>query len=145
MTILFGGSQMEANYVVIDGTLYGALSGNAWSNLGQASDIWDPTGLLNADVGLANLLTNFANPQVRADEMVDGVNTVRVDGTVTADAVNKIFPELAANAPVPSTAWIRPDTDALVQLTLQPHAGQSIQFNLSAWGKAVTITRPPGV
>jgi lipoprotein LprG len=138
------GSQTNVSYVVIDGTMFASLTPNNWLNLGKASDVWDPTTMLNPNAGFANLLSNFGSPETAGDETLDGLHTVRVEGTVTEDAVNKIFPGLA-NAPVPTTAWIRPDTGDLVRLTLQPRTGQSIQFDLSDWGKAVTITRPPGV
>ena len=64
-------------------------------------------------------------------------------GTVSADAVNKIAPQLKATGPCPAprgsartatTSWCRPSW------TRSP--GNSITMTLSDWGKPVTVTKP---
>jgi lipoprotein LprG len=66
-----------------------------------------------------------------------------VSGSVSADAVNKIAPQLAATGPVPGTAWIQEEGDhQLIQAKLEPKPGQSVQMTLSDWGKPVTVTKP---
>ena len=47
-------------------------------------------------LALANVLANFSNAKTEARETINGVDAVRVTGTVTADAVNKIAPQIAA-------------------------------------------------
>ena len=70
--------------------------------------------------GLANVLTNFSGPKADGRENLNGVDTVRVTGTVSADAVNKIAPQIAATGPVPATAWIGEDGNhELVQAKLE--------------------------
>ena len=64
------------------------------------------SAILNPDTGLANVLANFSDPKADGRETINGVDTVRVTGTVSADAVNKIAPQIGATGPVPGTAWI---------------------------------------
>ena len=142
-TILFGGNTTDADFVVTDGNLYAALSPNNWLDLGPAADIYDVSAILNPDTGLANVLASFSDAKSDGRETLNGVQTVRVTGKVSADAVNKIAPQIAATGPVPGTAWIREDGNHdLVQAKLEPSSGNSIQMTLSEWGKPVTVTKP---
>jgi lipoprotein LprG len=141
--LLFQGSDVDANFVVIDSTLYVALSGDSYIDLGPAADVYDIAAILNPDTGLANVLANFSDPKSDSTETIDGVETVKVTGQVSADAVNKIAPPIAATGPIPGTAWIEKDGDhKLVQAKLEPSSGNSVQMTLSDWDKPVTITKP---
>jgi lipoprotein LprG len=72
------------------------------------------------------------------------VDTVKVTGNVSADAVNKLIPQIKATGPVPGTAWIAKDGDHnLVQAQVDPSSGNSIQMTLSKWNDPVTVTKPP--
>ncbi|MFY9918402.1 MAG: LppX_LprAFG lipoprotein [Mycobacterium sp.] len=141
--LLFQGSDVDANFVVIDATLYVALSGDSYIDMGPAADVYDIAAILNPDTGLANVLANFSDPKSESTETINGVETVKVTGQVSADAVNKIAPPIAATGPVPGTAWIEKDGDhKLVQAKLEPAAGNSVQMTLSDWDKPVTVTKP---
>ena len=63
--LLFQGSDVDANFVVIDGNLYVALSGDSYIDMGPAADVYDIAAILNPDTGLANVLANFSDPEVR--------------------------------------------------------------------------------
>jgi lipoprotein LprG len=142
--IVFLGQRLEGvDFVVVDGTLYAALTKGSYQDLGPASDIYDVSAILNPDTGLANVLANFSDPKTDGRENLNGVDTVRVTGTVSADAVNKIAPQLAAKGPVSATAWIREDgSHELVQAKLEPTPGNSLTMTCSDWGKSVTVTKP---
>jgi lipoprotein LprG len=142
--IVFLGQRLEGvDFAVVDGTLYGALTKGSYQDLGPAADIYDASAILNPDTGLANVLTNFSDAKADGHETINGVDTVRVTGTVTADAVNKIVPQIAATGPAPSTAWIREDGNhELIQAKLEPTPGNSITMTCSDWGKPVTVTKP---
>jgi lipoprotein LprG len=143
--IIFLGQRLnDVDFVVSDGDLYAAItSGGALSNFGPASDIYDVAAILNPDVGLANVLSNFSDPTADGRETVEGAQTVRITGEVSADAVNKIAPQIAATAPVPGTAWITEDGDhELMQARLEPSPGNSVTMTLSAWGQPVTVDQP---
>ncbi len=125
-TLLFQGSTVDANFVVIDGGLYVALSGDSYIDMGPAADVYDIAAILSPDTGLANVLASFSDPKSDSTETINGVETVKVTGQVSADAVNKIAPPIAATEPVPGTAWIAKDGDhKLVQAKLEPSAGNS--------------------
>jgi lipoprotein LprG len=142
-TISMGGSDVDIQLVVLDNILYASLTPNSWLDMGPAADIYDPSAILNPDTGLANILAGFADAKSEGTETVNGVATVRVTGNVSADAVNKLIPQIKATAAIPGTAWIEKDGDHnLVQAKLEPSSGNSIQMTLSDWNKPVTVTKP---
>jgi lipoprotein LprG len=142
--IVFLGQKLEGvDFVVTDGNLYGAITPNSWQDFGPAADIYDVSAILSPDKGLANVLANFAGPKTDGRENVNGVDTVKVTGTVSADAVNKIAPQIGATGPVPATAWVQEDGEHdLVQAKLEPTPGNSVQMTMSDWGKSVNVTKP---
>ena len=138
------GSDIDANFVVYDSVLYATLTPNKWSDFGKASDVYDVSVLLSPDNGLGNVLANFTDAKAEGRETINGQTTIKISGNVTADAVNKIIPSLAATQPVPSTVWIHESGDhELVQANLEKSQGNSVQVTLSDWGKPVTVTKPP--
>ena len=101
------------------------------------------SAILNPDTGLANVLANFTEPKADGRETINGVDTVRVTGNVSADAVNKIAPQIAATGPVSGTAWIAEEGNhELMQAKLEPTPGNSVTMTMSDWGKPVTVTKP---
>jgi lipoprotein LprG len=142
--IVFLGQRLEGvDFSVVDGTLYAALTKGSYQDLGPAIDIYDVSSILNPDTGLANVLANFSDPKADGRETINGVDTVRVTGTVSGDAVNKIAPQTVASGAVPGTAWIREDGNhELLQAKLEPISGTSITMALTDWGKPVTVTKP---
>ncbi|MDZ5087430.1 MULTISPECIES: LppX_LprAFG lipoprotein [Mycobacteriaceae] len=143
--IVFLGQRLEGvQFVVADGDLYAAITaGGSLSNFGPASDIYDVAAILSPDAGLANVLSNFSDAKSDGRETVEGVTTVRITGMVSADAVNKIAPQIAATGPVPGTAWVAEDGDhQLMQARLEPSPGNSVTMTLSDWGEPVTVDKP---
>lgn len=140
----FGQKISDAKFVVADGILYAALTaGDPLSDYGPAEKIYDVSTILNPELGLANVLSSFTDPKAEGRESINGTEGVRVTGTVSADAVNKIAPQLKAEGPVPGTAWISEDGDhALLQAKLEPTPGNSVTMTLTDWGKQVTVTKP---
>ena len=142
-TITLGGSDIQANFVVVDGDLYATLTPNKWSDFGKASDIYDVSVILNPDSGLANALANFTNAKAEGRDNINGQNTIRISGNVSADAVNKIAPQFSASNQVPATVWIQETGDhQLVQISLQKSSGNAVQMTLSHWGEQVQVTKP---
>jgi lipoprotein LprG len=142
--IIFLGQRLEGvDFVVADGNLFGAITKGSFQDFGPAADIYDVSVLLNPDTGLGNILANFSDAKADGRETLNGVDTVRVTGNVTPDAVNKIAPQIGATAPVPGTAWIREGGNhELVQAKLEPSPGNSITMTTTDWGKSVTVTKP---
>lgn len=142
-TVSMGGTDLDAEAVVVDGTLYTALTPDAWLDMGPAVEIYDPSVILNPDTGLANMLANIGEAKSDDFETVGGVPVVKVSGTVSADAVNKLIPQLKAGGPLPATAWIEKDSPhQLVQAKVDHSESSSVQLTLSDWDKPVTVTKP---
>lgn len=143
-TITLGGSEIDAQFVVVDGILYATLTPNKWSDFGKASDVYDVSVILDPNNGLANALTNFSNAKAEGRETINGQTTIRISGNVSADAVNKIAPPFSASQPVPSTVWIQETGEhQLVQANMQKSPGNSVQITMSNWGEQVQVTKPP--
>jgi lipoprotein LprG len=143
-TITIGGSDIQADFVVVDGDLYATLTPNKWSDFGKASDVYDVSVILNPDAGLANALNNFTNAKAEGRETINGQDAVKISGNISADAVNKIVPQFAASGPVPSTVWVQETGDhQLVQASLEKSSGNSLQMTMSNWGAPVQVTKPP--
>jgi lipoprotein LprG len=143
--ILFLGQKLEGvDFVVADGNLYGAITaGGNMQDFGPAADIYDVSAILDPNKGLANVLDNFSDAKADGRETLNGVDTVRVKGNVSPDAVNSIAPQIGATGPVPGTAWIQEDGNhELVQAKLEPTPGNSVTMTLSDWGKPVTVNKP---
>jgi lipoprotein LprG len=145
-TITMLGSDVDAKFIVIDGDLYAAITGDDYDNYGSAEKIYDVAAILSPDKGLANMLANLNDPKSQGRETINGHKAIRVTGNVPADAVNKLVPQLKATAPTPATVWIQEDGDhQLVQAQMDPSAGNSIQMTLSNWNDPVTVEKPAGV
>ncbi|MGU3499019.1 LppX_LprAFG lipoprotein [Mycobacterium sp. C31M] len=142
--IFLGQKLTDVGFVVVDGDLYGAITkGGNMQNFGPAADIYDISAILNPDNGLANVLAGITDPKADGREPIGGADAVKITGTVSADAINKIAPQLNATAPAPATAWIREDGDhQLAQVMIEPSAGNTITMTLTDWGKEVTVTKP---
>lgn len=143
-TLTMGGSDLQADFAVVDGDLYATLTPNKWSDFGKASDIYDVSVILNPGTGLANALANFSNAKAEGRETINGQTVIRISGNVSADAVNKIAPPFNATQPVPSTVWIQETGNhELVQARLQKSSGNAVQMTMSNWGESVQVTKPP--
>lgn len=141
--ITMGGADADIQLVVLGGTLYAALTPDSWVDFGPASEIYDPSVILNPDAGLANMLGNLTEAKADGFDTIGGVATVRITGKVAADAVNKLIPQLQAGGPLASTVWIEKDAPhQLVQAQVDQSEGNSVALTLSEWDKPVTVTKP---
>ncbi|WP_372451322.1 LppX_LprAFG lipoprotein [Mycolicibacter acidiphilus] len=144
-TIMIMGASVDIDFVVFGGHLYALLPGGAWHDYGPASKVSDVVSILNPHTGLANLLTDFVDPKAEARETIDGQQTIRIVGKVTADAANKVVPPLDATKKVSSTVWIQENGDhQLVRATLAPTEEDAVQMTLSGWNAPVTVVKPAG-
>ena len=140
----FLGTRLEGvGFVVLDGTLYAAITAGTYQDFGPAADIYDVSALLSPEKGVGNVISNFSDPKAEGRETVNGVKTVRVTGKISVDAVNAIAPQLAVTEPVPGTAWVAEEgNNELIQVKMEPAQGQSVTITLSDWGKPVTVNKP---
>ncbi|OBK20871.1 hypothetical protein A5634_11880 [Mycobacterium asiaticum] len=141
--LIFAGSEIDADFVVFEGTLYAALGPDNWSSFGKASDVYDPSQILSQDKGLANVLANFSDAKAEGRDNINGQPAIRISGKVSAQAVNAIAPPFSASEPVPATIWIQENGEhQLVQAKLERGEGNSVQMTLSNWGQQVQVTKP---
>jgi lipoprotein LprG len=140
------GQDISADFVVVDGDLYtNALNpgDKTMTDVGPASQIYDPSALLSPDTGVADVLANFTDAKAEGRDQISGQTTVRVNGNVSPDAVNKIASNFKATKPVPATVWIVESGDhQLAQVSLQYSQGNTIQMTLSNWGQPVQVSKP---
>ncbi len=144
--ITFSGSEIDADFVIMDGELYTtALTPGKWDDVGKAEDLvhYDPSSLLNPDTGVANLLANLTDAKAEGRDTINGQATIRISGNVSAENINKLAP-LNASKPVPTTVWIQETGDhQLAQVKVDKGAGNAVQMTLSNWGQPVQVTKPP--
>jgi len=142
-TISMGGSDVDIELVVLEGTLYAALTPNSWLDMGPAADVYDPSVILNPDTGLANMLASVTEPKSAGFATIDGVPTEKITGKVGPEAVNNLIPQLNATGDLPATVWIEKDApNQLVQAQIDQSEGNNVQLTLSDWDKPVTVTKP---
>jgi lipoprotein LprG len=142
--ITVSGSDVDAPFVVDNGTLYAALTAGKWDDFGPAVNIYDPSLILNPDTGVANLLASITNPKSDSRETINGQDTIKITGTAPVDAVNRLVPQLNATQPLPATVWVQENGDhQLVQAQLDQSPGNSIRMTVSNWNAPVQVTKPP--
>jgi lipoprotein LprG len=140
------GQDIDADFIVAGGDLYtNALNpgDKTMTDVGPASQVYDPSALLNPDTGVANVLAHFSDAKAEGRDQVSGQTAVRISGNVAPDAVNKIVSPFKATNPVPATVWVVESGDhQLAQVSLQQSQGNSLQMTVSNWNKPVQINKP---
>ncbi|MFC4372666.1 LppX_LprAFG lipoprotein [Nocardia halotolerans] len=149
----------EAKFLVVDKVLYTENDGR-YVPVGPAEKVYDPGVILDKDKGIANVIANIANPKTEAREVIDGIDTVRVSGTIDAAVIDPIVPRIGQNAgTMPITVWIQdtapPASDStkpadaastgegpnLVRAVVQKDQGK-VTVGLSNWAEPVNIVKP---
>jgi serine/threonine protein kinase len=142
--LTFAGTDVDTEWIVFAGNLYATITPGKWSDFGAASDIYDPTAIMDPNTGLANILSNMSDSKAVGSDTIDGAQVVKVTGQVGADVVKKTFAEIAASGSIAVTVWIRPDGDhQLARMVLEISPGNSIQMTLSNWNVPVDVQKPP--
>lgn len=156
------GPFIDSKFIVVDKTLYAQTGGASYAPVGDAEKMYDPGVILDKDKGLANVLANVENAKAEAREKIDGIDTVKVTGTIDAKVIDPIVPRVGENAgTMPITLWITdvapptsevslPSEDAspgtgpnLVRAVVTKDSG-TVTVTLSGWGKKVEVVKPQG-
>jgi LppX_LprAFG lipoprotein len=107
-----------------------------WTNLGSVSD-QSASRLIDPTNGVAKLLTGFTNLQPQGSEVIGGVPTDKISGTLTTDTVKIVDP--GARQSRPGIVWIASDgSHRLVQSSVDLGSG-SVQVTLSKWNEPVNV------
>lgn len=107
-----------------------------WTNLGSVADLTSAR-LIDPINGVTKLLSGVTNLQSQGNEVIDGINTHKISGTLPTDSVKTLDPN--AKNPRPATVWIAQDgSNRLVRSTVDLGGG-SIQVTLSKWNEPVSV------
>lgn len=141
--IAYRGAPAYVKFVMFGGDLYVSESPRSWVNYGSAENFYDAAEILSLDTGLAQLLTEFIDPEAGGRETIDGVHTVRITGLVSAAAAKKVVPQLKATKRTSCTVWIQETGDhQLVRLKLSSGGDDAVQMTFSNWDEPVTVGKP---
>ncbi|MFC9897903.1 LppX_LprAFG lipoprotein [Nocardia sp. NPDC127579] len=152
---------IEAKFLVVDKTLYALTDGSTYTKIGPAEKIYDPGVLLDKDKGLANVIAKVQNAKAEGREKIDGVDVVKVTGTINSSVIDPIVPRAAEGAEdLPITLWVKdvapPTTSAaplpstaaspgtgpnLIRAVVKKDQGE-IKLTLSDHGKPVNVLKP---
>ncbi|MCF8587687.1 LppX_LprAFG lipoprotein [Gordonia liuliyuniae] len=138
----------EAEFVIVGGTLYIKEAGESeWETSPAGERSYDPSVVLSEDKGLANVLAKFKNPKVSGTEERNGVESVKITGTLNSADFEAIFPTQGPGAlqgEHPATAYIAAAAPYnLVELSINTKDGD-ITLTTSKWDETVAITKPDG-
>ena len=144
-TLTLGGSDIQADFVVVDGDLYATLTPNKWSDFGKASDIYDVSVILNPDIGLANALANFTNAKAEGRDTINGQDAVSISGNFSRGRGEQGRAAVhGVGAGAGHRCGSRRTGDhQLVQASLEKSSGNTLQMTMSNWGAPVSVTKPP--
>jgi hypothetical protein len=107
-----------------------------WTTLGSASDL-AAARLLDPTNAAAKLLSGVTNLQSQGSEVIDGVPTTRITGTISPETAKILDPDARKSSP--ATVWIAQDgSHHLVQARVDLGGG-SVQITLSKWNEPVHI------
>jgi lipoprotein LprG len=135
------GQVLEVDFVLFDKILYIKGITGSWQKFGDASQIYDPSAILDPERGVAKLLTSIQSPVTEGTEDVAGQQTYRVAGKVSKDIVAALVPNVQSDVNV--KVWVRQETGhqpVRAQVELSP--GNSVDITLSEVNKPVTVTKP---
>lgn len=135
------GQVLEVEFVLFEKKLYIKGITGSWQEFGDASEIYDPSAILDPDRGVAKLLTSIQSPVTEGAEEVGGQQTYRVAGKVAKDIVTPLVPNVQSDVNV--KVWVKQDGNhqpVKAQVELSP--GNSVDITLSEVNKPVTVTKP---
>ncbi len=84
---------------------------------------YNPAILFDDEDGIGPILTELESPELDGEETIDGRETRRVTGTVTAEAVDEITAGSIQGEDIDVILWIDAETDEIVQVQLTEPEG----------------------
>ncbi|GAA1010283.1 lipoarabinomannan carrier protein LprG [Nocardiopsis tropica] len=140
--VTFNGTQVKAKFVVVDSRLWAQFgAGQAYQDMGLASDIYDASAILDPDKGIANLISSVRDPKAEGREQIGGIETVRLSGVIPGSALAGIVPK-ADLGDRPVTFWVQESApNNLVRANVGFDSG-TLTVTLSEWGKKQQLLDP---
>lgn len=142
------GSQAEAKFVLVDGTLYLDMGGGKYQQIpeAQAKAVYDFSAVLDPERGVAKLISSIDGAKTVAAQDVAGAATYKIDGTAPKEALVGLVP--AADKDVKVSLWVTEKDHQPVQATATfPGEGEKpggkLTVTLSKVNEPVTVEAPP--
>ena len=144
------GQPAEAEFVIVGDTLYlkGPTGGFQKLPSSVAASVYDPTKILDANLGLAALVAGAAQPSVQGKETVDGVETYHLKVTFARNNLGVLLPGAGASTDLPGDLWIttaEPNLPVRAKVDVPATSGApggTVTITLSEFNNPVTITPP---
>jgi len=144
------GQPVETEFVVVGDTLYlkGPTGGYQELPASVAASIYDPTKILDDNLGLAALVAGATQPTLQGREDVDGVDAYRVSVVFAKNNLGILLPGVGATADLPGEVWLAADEPnrplkAKVDVPANGSAaGGTVTITLSEFNNTVDITPP---
>lgn len=144
------GQPAEAEFVIVGDTMYlkGPTGGFQKLPSSVAASVYDPTKILDDNLGLAALVAGASQPMVRAKESVDGTAAYRVEVTFAQNNLGILLPGSGAASDLPGELWIsEADPHRPIKAKVQvPGSGEAsggtVTITLTGFNDPADITAP---
>lgn len=146
-----GGQPVETEFVVVGDVLYlkGPTGGYQQLPASVAATIYDPTKILDDNLGLAALVGGASQPVVHGTEEIDGVDSYRVTVVFARNNLGVLLPGAGATEDLAGELWLtvaepnRPVRARVEVPAAGGNPGGTVTISLSEFNSPVDIT-PPG-
>lgn len=144
------GQPAEAEFVIVGDTLYlkGPTGGFQKLPSSVAASVYDPTKILDDNLGLAALVAGASQPAVQGKESVDGVDCYHVKVTFAKNNLGILLPGSGAKADLPGELWVttsdpsRPVRAKVAVPANGQFTGGTVTITLSDFNGSVDIVPP---
>ena len=141
------GANVELSFVIVGDKIYlkGPTGGYQALPLTLAASVYDPSAILDADRGIAKVLSTATDAKTEASESVDGTAAWRVAATMAGTDLAAVVPGTTGN--VPGKAWISTADKRLLKATFTlPDSGDAkggtVTVTFKEFDAPVTISAP---
>jgi lipoprotein LprG len=123
--LLVGAQLIEVEFRILEDEAWLKYPTGGWTNAEGIMNIYDPSLILDADRGVANLLSTATNPRTDGSEEVDGVDAWRVLVDIDTDAAKTLVPGVPDG--LTGTVWIDKAAKHLVKAVVNAPASGAAQ------------------
>lgn len=144
------GQPVETEFVIVGDTLYlkGPTGGYQQLPASVAASIYDPTKILDDNLGLAALVAGASQPAVQGTEKVDGVDAYRVRVVFAKNNLGVLLPGAGAATDLPGEVWLtsaEPHRPVKAKVDVPANGdnpGGTVTITLSGFNDPVDIAPP---
>lgn len=145
-----GGQPAEAEFVIVGDTLYlkGPTGGFQKLPSSFAATVYDPTKILDVNLGLAALVAGATEPLMAGRDSAEGVDAYKVGVKFAKNNLGVLLPGAGASTDLPGELWIaaaEPNRPVKARVTVPPApgtAGGTVTITLSEFNNPVTVEPP---